>query len=169
MFLNAYPQGLCKKNADTSEMDEGKEVACELVVANGDSAELLEFEEELFHKMTFLVKPPIDVPRISITIPGRDAEVCIMIVNKLSKRPLAVGLISEGGRSFQGDTTEQFFSNGNIVNIAGSQHDLDRVAQGVHNGVNLGASPGSSSFPMDLQQSFFAPFMRIQAYMKARK
>ncbi len=29
-------------------MDEGKEAASELVVANGDSAELLEFEEELF-------------------------------------------------------------------------------------------------------------------------
>ena len=38
-------------------MDEGKETGSELIIANGDSAELLEFEEELFHKMAFLVKP----------------------------------------------------------------------------------------------------------------
>lgn len=49
-------------------MDESKEAGSELVIANGDSAELLEFEEELFHKMAFLVKPPIDVPRISLHI-----------------------------------------------------------------------------------------------------
>ena len=120
-------------------MDEGKKAGSEFVVANGDSAELLEFEEELFHNMTFLVKPPIDVPRISFTIPGRDAEVCIMVGNKLSKRPLAVGLISKDSRSFQGNPTEQLFSDSDIVNVASSQHDLDRVAQGVYNGVNLRA------------------------------
>ena len=47
-------------------MDESKEAGSELVIANGDSAELLELEEESFNKMAFLVKPPIDEPRISL-------------------------------------------------------------------------------------------------------
>ena len=42
-------------------MDEGEEARCELVIAHGDAAELLELEEEGFHKMALLVKPPIDV------------------------------------------------------------------------------------------------------------
>ena len=42
-------------------MDEGEEAGSELVEAGGDSSELLELEEEGFHKMTLLVMPPIDV------------------------------------------------------------------------------------------------------------
>lgn len=34
----------------------------ELIIAGSDSAELLEFEEEGFHEMSFYVKPPIDEP-----------------------------------------------------------------------------------------------------------
>ena len=121
-------------------MDESKEAGGELVIANGDSAELLELEEELFHEMAFLVKPPIDVPRISFTIPGRDAEVRLTVGNKLAKRPFAIGFISKDSRSFQVNPAEQFFSDSNVMNVAGGQHDLYRVAQSVHNGMNLRAS-----------------------------
>ena len=55
-------------------MDEREKARGKLVKAHGDTAELLELEEEPFYKMAFLVKPPIDVPRISFTIPGRDAK-----------------------------------------------------------------------------------------------
>ena len=125
-------------------MDEGKEARSELIVANGNSAELLEFEEEGFHKMAFLVKPPIDKPRIGITLPGRDTKIRVMVGNKLAKRPLAVGLISKDSRSFQGDPAEQLFSDSDVMNVAGSQHDLNRVAQSVHDGVNLRASAAST-------------------------
>ena len=121
-------------------MNEGKETGSELIIANGDSAELLEFEEELFHKMAFLVKPPIDVPRISFTIPGRDTKIRVMVGNKLAKRPFAIGFISKDSLSFQGNPAEQLFSDSDIMNVAGGQHNLYRVAQSVHNGVNLRAS-----------------------------
>ena len=121
-------------------MDESKETGSELIIANGDSAELLEFEEELFHKMAFLVKPPIDVPRISFTLPGRDTEIRVMVGNKLAKCPFAIGFISKDGRPFQGNPAEQLFSDSDVMNVAGGQHDLYRVAQSVHNGMNLRAS-----------------------------
>ncbi len=121
-------------------MDESKEAGGELVIANGDSAELLELEEESFNKMAFLVKPPIDVPRISFTIPGRDAEIRVMVGDELAKRPFAIGFISKDCRSFQVNPAEQFFSDSNVMNVAGGQHDLYRVAQSVHNGMNLRAS-----------------------------
>ena len=125
-------------------MDESKEAGSELIIANGDSAELLELEEEPFYKMAFLVKPPIDVPRISFTIPGRDTEIRIMVGDKLAKRPLAVSLIGKDSRSFQVNPAEQLFSDSNVMNVAGGQHDLYRVAQSVHDGVNLGASAAAA-------------------------
>ena len=121
-------------------MDESKEAGSELIIANGDSAELLELDEEPFYKMAFLVKPPIDVPRISFTIPGRDTEIRIMVGDKLAKRPLAVSLIGKDSRSFQVNPAEQLFSDSNVMNVAGGQHDLYRGAQSVHNGMNLRAS-----------------------------
>jgi len=36
-------------------MDEGEEAGGKLVIAHGDTAELLELEEEGFHKVAFLV------------------------------------------------------------------------------------------------------------------
>ena len=115
-------------------MDESKEAGSELVIANGDSAELLELEEEPFYKMAFLVKPPIDVPRISFIILGRDTEIRIVVGDELAKRPFAIGFISKDSRSFQVNSAEQLFSDSNVMNVAGGQHDLYRVAQSVHNG-----------------------------------
>ena len=125
-------------------MDESKEAGSELVIANGDSAELLELEEEPFYKMAFLVKPPIDVPRISFIIPGRDTEIRIIVGDELAKRPLAIGFISQNSRSFQVNSAEQLFSDSNVMNVAGGQHDLYRVAQSVHNGMNLRASAAAA-------------------------
>ena len=125
-------------------MDEGKETGSELIIANSDSAELLEFEEELFHKMAFLVKPPIDVPRISFAIPGRDTKIRVMVGNKLAKRPFAIGFISKDSRSFQGNPAEQLISDSDIMNVTGGQHNLYRVAQSVYDGMNLGASAATA-------------------------
>ena len=125
-------------------MDESKEAGSELVIANGDSAELLELEEESFNKMAFLVKPPIDVPRISFTIPGRDTKIRVMVGNKLAKRPFAIGFISKDSRSFQVNPAEQLFSDSDVMNVAGGQHNLYRVAQSVYDGMNLGASAATA-------------------------
>ena len=140
MFLNAYPPGLCKQDTDAGEMDESKEAGGELVIANGDSAELLELEEELFHEMAFLVKPPIDEPRISLIVLGRDAKVRIMIGDKLTQCPFPISFVRKDGRALQPNSTEQFFSDRNVMDVAGRQHYLNWVAKSVYNSVNLGAS-----------------------------
>ena len=71
-------------------MDEGKEARSELNEASGDPSELLELEEEGFHEMTFLVKPPIDVPRVAIIFPWRDTEIRVVVGDKLTELPLAI-------------------------------------------------------------------------------
>ena len=112
------PQGLCKKNTDASEMDESKEAGSEFIEAGGDPTELLELEEEGFHEMTLLVKPPIDVPRIGIIFPGRDTEIRVVVGDELTELPLAIGPVGENGRSLEVDLADQFLGDSNVRGIA---------------------------------------------------
>ena len=94
-------------------MDEGEEARSKLVKAHGDTAELLELEEEGFHEMTLLVKPPIDVPRIGIIFPGRDTEIRVVVGDELTELPLAIGPVGENGRSLEVDLADQFLGDSN--------------------------------------------------------
>ena len=99
-------------------MDKGKEASSELIIASSDSAELLELEEERFHKMAFLVEVPIDEPRVGVIRHGRDAEICVVVGDKLSKLPLAIGPVSENSGIFQVNPAEQFFSDSDVAGVA---------------------------------------------------
>ena len=121
-------------------MDESKEAGSEFIEAGGNPPELLKLEEEGFHKMAFLVEPPIDEPRVGVVRLGRDAEIRVVVGDKLTKLPLAVGPVSENSGAFQVNPAEQFFGDSDVAGVAGRQHDLNRIAQSVHNGVNLGTS-----------------------------
>ena len=106
MFLNANPQGLCKKNTDASEMDEGKEARSEFIKTSGNPSELLELEEKGFHKVALLVEPPVDEPRVGIIFPWRDTEIRIVVGDELTKLPLAVGSVSENSRPLKVDLAD---------------------------------------------------------------
>lgn len=125
-------------------MNKGEETGCELIITYSNSTELFELEEECFDKMAFLVEPPINKPRIGVIRLGRDAEISIVVGDKFAKDPLAVGPVSENGGAFQVNSAKQFFSDSNVTGVAGRQHDLDRIAQSVHNGVNLGTSAATT-------------------------
>ena len=142
-------------------MDKGEETRSELIITRGDSAELLELEEEGFHKMAFLVEPPIDIPRIGLVFSGWDAEIRIMIGDKLAQRPFAVSFVREDGRAFQANPAEQFFSDSDIVGVASGQYDLNRIAQGIDNGVNLGTSAAATDSDALIGLSFVFTDSRI--------
>ena len=100
-------------------MDEGQEAGSEFFIADGNSAEFLEFEEEFLHKMAFLVKVPIDIPRIRVIRLGRDTEVRVMVSDKLAELPFAIGLVCKDSRPFQVNSAEQFFGDSDVTGIAG--------------------------------------------------
>ena len=99
-------------------MDESKEAGSEFIEAGGDPTELLKLEEEGFHKMAFLVEPPIDIPRIRIIFPRRDTEIRVMVGDELTKLPLAVGPVSEDGRSLEVNLADQFLGDSNVRGVA---------------------------------------------------
>ena len=144
-------------------MDEGKEAGSELIEACGNPSELLELQEELFHKMTLLVKPPIDIPRIGIIFPWRDTEIRLVVGDKLAEIPLAVGPVSEDSGAFQVNPAEQFFSDSDVAGVASGQHDLNRIAQGVHNGVNLGTSAAPTDADALIDLGFRPDSVRLLA------
>ena len=144
-------------------MDESEEAGSELIETGGDPSELLELEEEGFHKMAFLVEPPIDEPRVGVVRLGRDAEIRVVVGDKLAKFPLAVGPVSEDSGAFQVNPAEQFFSDSDVAGVASGQHDLNRIAQGVHNGVNLGTSAAPTDADALIDLGFRPDSVRLLA------
>ena len=102
-------------------MDEGEEAGGKLVIAHGDTAELLEIEEEGFHKMAFLVQPLIHVPGVGIIRSRQDTEIRVIVGDELAKFPLAIGSVGEDGRSSEINLADQFFGNDDVSGITGGQ------------------------------------------------
>lgn len=125
-------------------MDEGEEAGGELVKAHGDTAELLELEEEGLHKVAFLVEPPIDRPWVGDIRRWRDTVICAMVGDELAKLALGVGSVGEDGRPLEVDLADQFLGNGDVSGVASGQHDRYGVAQSVYSSVNLRASAAST-------------------------
>ena len=125
-------------------MDKSQEAGSEFVEAGGDPPELLELEEEGFHKLTLLVKPPIDIPRIGIINPRRDTEIRVVVGDELTELPLTIGSVSENGRSLEVNLADQFLGDSNVRGVASGQQDRNGIAQSVHSGMNLGASAATA-------------------------
>ena len=125
-------------------MDKSQEAGSEFVEAGGDPTELLELEEEGFHKVTLLVKPPIDIPWIGIIYPRRDTEIRVVVGDELTELPLSVGSVSENGRSLEVNLADQFLGDSNVGSVASGQQDRYGIAQSVYSGVNLGASAATA-------------------------
>ena len=75
-------------------MDEGEEARSKLVKAHGDTAELLELEEEGLHKVAFLVQPPIDRPGVGDIRRWRDTVIGAVGGDILAKLALGVGSVA---------------------------------------------------------------------------
>ena len=51
-------------------MNESQETVGTLIIAGSDAAKFLQFQEEHFHQMAFLVQVPIHIPRVGIVTLG---------------------------------------------------------------------------------------------------
>lgn len=104
--------------------------------------------------MAFLVEPTIDIPRIRIIFPRRDTEIRVMVGDELTKLPLAVGPVSENGRSLEVNLADQFLGDSNVRGVASGQQDRYGIAQSVYSGVNLGASAATAHSDALIHLSF---------------
>ena len=100
MFLKVYPPALCKKYADTGQMDKCQKTVSHLIIAGSDAAKLLQLQEKRLRQMTFLVELPIHIPGIGFIALGRDTEISAMIGNVLSQFPLAISFVGQYSHSW---------------------------------------------------------------------
>ncbi len=126
-------------------MDKSQKAASPFIVASSNTAKLFQFQKECFHQMSFLIEPPIHIPRIRIIALGWNAEISAMISDILSQRPLSVSFVSQYSHSrTKLDCFQHLLSNLHVMHVSGGQLDMNRIAQGIHNGVNLGTSAAST-------------------------
>ena len=55
MFLKVYPPVLCKKYANTGQMDKSQKTVSELIIAGSDAAKFFQFQEKGLYQMPFLI------------------------------------------------------------------------------------------------------------------
>ena len=63
-----------------------------------------------------------------------------MICNEFTQYPFAVRPVRKQSATAQIDFGEQFFSNRDAIDVAGSQHRFNRIAQCIYNSVNFRAA-----------------------------
>ena len=99
-------------------MNKREKARSKLVKTHGNTTELLELEEKLLHKMTFLVQPPINIPGIGVIRFGWNTEICLVIGDEFPKFILAVCLICQNRCSFEVYLAKQLLGNCDIRGIA---------------------------------------------------
>lgn len=139
------------------ELDGGKEVCGDFVIARRDPSELFEFIEEAFDKVALLVEREVAGSSDgSVAFGGdhrRDAglekrlDQAIGIEGFVADHGLRVGLGEQGERRFE------------IVRLTWREGQRDWVAERVDDGMDLGRQAASGA----AEGLLFAPFLRAPA------
>ena len=133
-------------------MNAGEEGFGEFVVAGGDGAEILENIEETLDEIAFAVEGEIARARGFSVRFGWDDWGDRSIVEGGDEGIGVERLVSD--QSAWIDGFDQRFGAGEVVILAGAEHHLDRIAEGVDERMNLGGQ--SAPRPADgLRAVFF--------------
>ncbi len=94
--------------------------------------------------MSVLVKIPVTIPGISLIGLVWNAEISVMVGDILSKSPFPISFIGQNRRTLDIDMTQQVFSDFDIVSTASAELDVNRIAQSIHNSMNLRTAAAST-------------------------
>ena len=125
-------------------MDESEEARCQLIKPGSDPPILLQFVEEAFHQMPFLVLEVITEPWINGIRFWRNAEISIPVGDVLPETIRAISLISLNDCIIQIHMIQNIISNVLIMNVSGGKLDVNWVSQCVHHRMDLGISTTAS-------------------------
>ena len=136
-------------------MNAGEEDLCELVVARGDSAEMLELIEETLNEIAFAVEGEVARARgFSIGFGWNDWDDRSIVEDGDE----SVGVERLVGDQSAGiDGFDERFSASQIVILARAEHHLDRIAEGIDERVNFGGQSAAGSADGLRTVFFWAP------------
>src|SRR3712207_6021972 len=122
------------------EVNAGQEASCGLVVAGGNGPELLEFGEEVLDQMPGLVEVLVKGARCLAGFARWDDR-RLAGVSERREHPLVgiEGLVGNEGVRFQ--PGQQGIRSGQIVLLATAEMKANRIAERIHQRVDLGCQP----------------------------
>ena len=136
-------------------MDGGEENLGELVVTRGDGPEMLELVEKTLNEIAFAVEGEVARARGFSVGFGWDDWGDRAGVEGVDEGVGVEGLV--GDQSAGIDGFDQRFGTSEIVILAGAEHHLDGIAEGVDERVNLGGQSAAGSADGLRAVFFWAP------------
>ena len=127
-------------DASGGEVNAGQEASCGLVVAGGNGPELLELGEEVLDQMPGLVEVLVKGARCLAGF-ARGDDRRLAGVSERREHPLVgiEGLVGNEGVRFQ--PGQQGIGSGQIVLLATAEMKTNRIAERIHQRVDLGGQP----------------------------
>src|SRR3954469_14981478 len=121
-------------------MDAGQEASCGLVVAGGNGPELLELGEEVLDEVACLVEVFVEGARRLPGFPRWD-DGCLASLGQRIKHPLVRIERLVGNERLGLKLREQRIGSSQIMLLTTGQVKADRIAERIHQGVDLGGQP----------------------------
>lgn len=139
-----------------SESDGGEEVPCELVVAHGDAAELLELVEEALDQVALSVDLVVDhASQADIALRG-DVGGCAGGLDRGDDRAGEVAAIGDHVVG-QRHAFDQGRKGRLVGGLARREQQTDRQAVAIHDGVDLGAQSATRTTDGVIRAPFLPP------------
>jgi hypothetical protein len=121
-------------------VDCGEKISRGFVVAGGNRPVLLELAEEILDEMARLVSVPVKIPLSFAMASGRNDERLSAGKQWLDDTFVSIeGFVGEQGVGRH--LRQQRVGAGEIMGLAWRQQKAQRIAEGIDQGVNLGAQP----------------------------
>ncbi len=148
---------MCSVEQDdaSGEVDAGEKIAGELVVACGDGAVVLEFVEEPLDEVALCVEGEVAGALDGAIGLGRDDRCDSPSGQGVDQVIGVVSLVGE--QSLKVDVLDQRLGLAEVRSLARRQQQLDRVAQSIDEGVDLGGQSAAGSADGLLAVFFRAP------------
>ena len=144
-----------EEDCSTSELNAGEEDFGELVVTRRDGPEMLEQVEEALDEIAFAVEDEVArAGDFSVGLGWDDGD-DRSIVEGSDEGVGVEGLVGDQRSGIDG--LDQRFGASEIVILARAEHHLDRIAEGVDEGVNLGGQSAAGSADGLRAVFFWAP------------
>ena len=120
---------------DAGEVEEGEEVASELLEAHGDAPEALDALEEALHEASLFVQMPVDRALARAVGLGRDDDRTAVVFEHLDEWRRVVGLVA--GDEGVGDVAQKLVGELHFVGLARREREAHGVAERVNDRVDL--------------------------------
>ena len=136
-------------------MNSGKKIPGELVVARGDGAEVFELVEEALDEIAFAVERVVACTLdFAIGLWGNHGG-DVPPLESVDQRIGVIGLIGEQGAWI--GAVDQRLRASQIVRLPWREHQFDRIAQGIDQGMDFGRQSAAGSADRLLAVFFRAP------------